>query len=34
VAARVYLKVRGADQHHYLLKHDLESDAWYLGRPW
>lgn len=29
-----YFKVRGADEHEYLLKHDLESDAWYLGRHW
>ena len=29
-----YFKVRGADGHDYLLKHDLESDKWYLGRHW
>jgi hypothetical protein len=29
-----YLKVHGADQHDYLLKHDLESGEWYLGRCW
>ena len=29
-----YFKVRAADQRHYLLKHDLDSDAWYLGRQW
>lgn len=29
-----YFKVRGADDHPYLLKHDLESDEWYLGRRW
>lgn len=29
-----YFKVRGADQCEYLLKHDLESDEWYLGRRW
>ena len=29
-----YFKVRGADQHAYLLKHDLESDEWYLGHQW
>jgi type II secretory pathway pseudopilin PulG len=29
-----YFKVRGRDQHEYLLKHDLESDEWYLGRQW
>ena len=27
-----YFKVRGSDQREYLLKHDLESDEWYLGR--
>jgi hypothetical protein len=27
-----YFKVRGKDQHEYLLKHDLESDEWFLGR--
>jgi hypothetical protein len=29
-----YFKVRGQDGHEYLLKHDLESDEWYLGRHW
>jgi hypothetical protein len=29
-----YFKVRGADAHDYLLKHDLEADAWYLGQRW
>jgi hypothetical protein len=29
-----YFKVRGTDQHEYLLEHDLESDQWYLGRKW
>ena len=29
-----YFKVRGKDLHEYLLKHDLESDEWYLGRRW
>jgi hypothetical protein len=29
-----YFKVRGADQTEYLLKHDLESDEWYLGKVW
>jgi hypothetical protein len=29
-----YFKVLGSDQNEYLLKHDLESDAWYLGRQW
>jgi hypothetical protein len=29
-----YFKVRGSDQHEYLLKHDLESDEWHLGRQW
>jgi hypothetical protein len=29
-----YFKVRGSDRGVYLLKHDLEADAWYLGRRW
>jgi hypothetical protein len=29
-----YFKVRGADGSEYLLKHDLESDEWYLGQTW
>jgi hypothetical protein len=29
-----YFKVRGADGHEYLLKHDLEADEWLLGRRW
>ena len=29
-----YFKVRGADKHEYLLKHDLEADEWFLGRRW
>lgn len=29
-----YFKVLGVDDHEYLLKHDLELDAWFLGRPW
>jgi hypothetical protein len=29
-----YFKVLGADQREYLLKHDLESDEWYLGQRW
>ena len=29
-----YFKVRGADGHEYLLKHDLEADEWFLGRQW
>jgi hypothetical protein len=29
-----YFKVRGTDQNEYLLKHDLESDEWFLGRQW
>jgi hypothetical protein len=29
-----YFKVMGADQHCYLIKHDLESDEWYLCRRW
>jgi hypothetical protein len=27
-----YFKVRGTDQHEYLLKHDLESDEWHLAK--
>ena len=29
-----YFKVRGTNQCEYLLKHDLEVDAWFLGRKW
>jgi hypothetical protein len=29
-----YFKVRGADSHEYLLKHDLETDEWHLARKW
>jgi hypothetical protein len=29
-----YFKVLGADQCEYLLKHDLESDEWFLGQRW
>ncbi|EEF60525.1 hypothetical protein [Pedosphaera parvula] len=29
-----YFKVRGMDNHEYLLKHDLESGEWYLGKQW
>ena len=29
-----YFKVRGADQREYLLKHDMESDEWFLGQTW
>jgi hypothetical protein len=29
-----YFKVRTADKREYLLKHDLESGEWFLGRPW
>jgi len=29
-----YFKVRGTDHHDYLLKHDLESQEWFLGRVW
>ena len=29
-----YFKVRGSDQHEYLLKHDEEADEWFLGRRW
>ncbi|MGA3181523.1 MAG: hypothetical protein ABSF38_14375 [Verrucomicrobiota bacterium] len=27
-----YFKVRAVDEREYLLKHDLESDDWYLGQ--
>jgi hypothetical protein len=29
-----YFKVRGGDGREYLLKHDLESDTWFLGKAW
>ena len=29
-----YFKVRAMDGNEYLLKHDLESDEWYLGQQW
>ncbi len=29
-----YFKVRGEDGREYLLKHDLESDEWFLGQQW
>ncbi|MCS7337227.1 MAG: hypothetical protein NZ739_03185 [Verrucomicrobiae bacterium] len=29
-----YFKVLGADQRVYLLKHELDSDKWYLAREW
>lgn len=29
-----YFRVRAADGREYLLKHDLESDEWFLGRQW
>ncbi|HEU5072084.1 MAG TPA: DUF6504 family protein [Verrucomicrobiae bacterium] len=29
-----YFKVRAADGHDYLLKHDREADAWFLVRRW
>jgi Domain of unknown function (DUF6504) len=29
-----YFKVRGEDERDYLLKHDLESDEWFLGQEW
>jgi len=29
-----YFKVRGEDRRDYLLKHDLESDEWFLGQRW
>jgi hypothetical protein len=29
-----YFKVHGQDGRDYLLKHDLESDEWFLGKSW
>ncbi len=29
-----YFKVHGEDGRDYLLKHDLESDEWWLGKSW
>ena len=29
-----YFKVASADEREYLLKHDLESDEWFLGQQW
>ncbi len=29
-----YFKVSVADQRQFLLKHDLESDEWFLGQKW
>ena len=29
-----YFKIRGVDGSEYLLKHDLESDEWFLGQQW
>jgi len=29
-----YFKVRAVDGSEYLLKHDLESDEWFLGQRW
>ena len=29
-----YFKVRAVDGSDYLLKHDLESDQWFLGQQW
>ena len=29
-----YFKVRAIDGGEYLLKHDLESDEWFLGQQW
>jgi GTPase SAR1 family protein len=29
-----YFKVRAVDERDYLLKHDLESDEWFLGQQW
>src|SRR5690242_17336666 len=29
-----YFKVRAVNEREYLLKHDLEADAWFLGQQW
>jgi hypothetical protein len=29
-----YFKVRAVDEGEYLLKHDLESDEWFLSQRW
>ncbi len=29
-----YFKVRAVDNREYLLKHDLESNEWFLGKAW
>jgi hypothetical protein len=29
-----YFKLRAVDEREYLVKHDLESDEWYLGQQW
>ena len=29
-----YFKVRAVNEREYLLKHDLESNAWFLGQQW
>ena len=29
-----YFKVSGSDRHTYLIKHDLECDAWFKVRRW
>ncbi len=29
-----YFKVRAVNEREYLLKHDLESDEWFLGQQW
>lgn len=29
-----YFKVRSLEPRDYLLKHDLESDEWFLGKVW
>lgn len=29
-----YFKVRAVDDREYLLKHDLESDEWFLAQQW
>lgn len=29
-----YFKIVASDQRHYLLKHDLDLDEWFLGQVW
>jgi len=29
-----YFKIQGNDSHKYLLKHDLDSDQWFLENRW